>query len=55
MDKKGFFASKAVCRNLYKTRERMHIYSVFMHSERQNNVILCIFPFILFGYLQNIL
>ena len=43
MDKKGFFASKAVCRNLYKTRERVHIYSVFMHSKRQNNVILYIF------------
>ena len=55
MDKKAILHQKPSVEYLYERRQYMHIYSIFMHSERQNNVILCIFSFILFGYLQNIL
>ena len=43
MDKKAILHQKPCVEYLYKRRQYMHIYSMFMHSERQNNVILCIF------------
>lgn len=43
MDKKAILHQKPSVEYLYERRQYMHIYSTFMHSERQNNVILCIF------------
>ena len=43
MDKKAILHQKPCVEYLYKRRQYMHIYSTFMHNERQNNVILCIF------------
>ena len=43
MDKKAILHQKPSVEYLYERRQYMHIYSTFMHNERQNNVILCIF------------
>ena len=42
MDKKAILHQKPSVEYLYERRQYMHIYSMFMHSKRQNNVILCI-------------
>lgn len=43
MDKKAILHQKPSVEYLYERRQYMHIYSMFMHNKRQNNVILCIF------------
>lgn len=43
MDKKAILHQKPCVEYLYKRRQYMHIYSTFMHNERQNNVIYAFF------------
>lgn len=43
MDKKAILHQKPSVEYLYERRQYMHIYSMFMHSERQNNVIYAFF------------